>query len=251
MLRALVERGVTPSVVAGTSAGAVSATWYALNQNLDTLESIWLALRTRDIFPGSRLRIVSNFVRHGHVHAAHAWERFLRSHFGAATFGDLRISAPIVAVDLWDGTVTAFEDGEIVPALMATTAIPGVFPPCEYRGRVYVDGGVLQHLPVAPFIARPVDTVYALDCSYLLPAAPRGLSLIDRCQRIAARANADAGSAALVARGIHVHLIRPPLPEIDDARSFGQTAHLIETGYTFTSMYLDGLESRQQAVGVH
>src|SRR5579864_7051099 len=69
MLRALTEAGIRPSLVAGTSAGAVNAAWFALfPERQDRLEEIWLELRTRDIFPGGRLRILYNLARKGYVH---------------------------------------------------------------------------------------------------------------------------------------------------------------------------------------
>lgn len=232
MLRALTEHGIVPDFVAGTSAGAVTAAYFALYpQNLKRLEEIWLALRTQDIFPGSRLTVLSNLVRHGHIHVADRCERFFRAHFGSARFEDLRIPCSVVAVDLVEGKAVCVDSGEIVPALMASIAIPGVFPPYRHAGREYVDGGVLEHLPLSPFSNRRVSIVYAFDCSSVSAVSVSGLGVLDRTARIAARAQADATVSALSVQGAQVHLFRPSLPELQDARSFKQTAELMRIGY--------------------
>ena len=125
MLRAFNEMGIKPRFIAGTSAGAVIGVWHALfPDQIDRLEAIWLGLRTRDIFRGNHIQLLANFVRHGHFYAAHSWERFLRRHFADARFEDLSVPCSVVAVELGSGTVTVFESGEIVPAMMASTAIP-------------------------------------------------------------------------------------------------------------------------------
>lgn len=141
-LKALLEAGITPHRVAGTSAGAVNAAWIALHPHrLDRLEAIWLSLRRQDVFPGSRLSVVMNLVRRGFVHRADMWEAFLKRHVGEACFEDCQLPCSVTAVQLSDGARVVFEHGGLVPALMASTAIPGVFPPYRIGDELYVDGG--------------------------------------------------------------------------------------------------------------
>ncbi|GAC1469906.1 MAG: patatin-like phospholipase family protein [Chloroflexota bacterium] len=241
MLRALDEAGIHADVLAGTSAGAVIGIWQALfPDRIDRLESIWLSLRTQDVFPGNRLQLLANFVRHGHVHAARSWERFLRRHFEDARFEDLSMPCGVVAVELTTGAVHVFDSGEIVPAVMASTAIPGVFPPVAIEDRMYVDGGLLEYLPVTPLLAHDVDVVYGLDCSYLEPHVGRGWAVMDRCDRISARADADAALGRVSQSDIEMQLLRPPLPDVADPRSFAQSAALIRAGYDYVASYLAG-----------
>jgi hypothetical protein len=89
-LNALTEAGNWPSIVAGTSGGAVNATWFALYPHrLDKPEAIWLALRTRDVFPGSRVRGLLNLTRHGYIHGAEAGEAFLYRNSEGARFEEV------------------------------------------------------------------------------------------------------------------------------------------------------------------
>lgn len=238
MLKALSEAGIQPHLLTGTSAGAVNAAWLALNPDgLDRLQDIWLALRMRDVFPGSSVRMLVNLARRGYVHASHAWEGFLRSQVGAASFEDTKIPCAIVAVRLSDGKLTVFDSGEIVPAVMASTAIPGVFPPYRIGDEWYVDGGVLEYMPVPTALERRATTIYALDTSGTIfdPLSQR--SVADRCGIFASRASCDAVLQLHVTRGAKVHLLRPPIPELTDARDFGQTLQLIQSGYDYTRAY--------------
>jgi NTE family protein len=238
-LKALNEAGIEPAFVAGTSAGAVNATWFALYPHrLDKLEAIWLALRTRDVFPGSRIRSLLNLTRHGYIHAAEGWEAFLRREAGSATFEDAVIPCAVVAVRLADGERVVFDSGEIVPAIMASTAIPGVFPPYRIDGELYVDGAVREYLPVPTLIERDVRTIYALDCSSFLRTSDSPSSILDRCSRISSYAEVQRVTSMHATRGRKVHIVRPELPELDDGRDFGRTAEMVLAGYEATRRYL-------------
>lgn len=238
-LKALTEAGIQPHIIAGTSAGAVTAAWYALYpQRLDRLEAIWLALRTRDVFPGSRVRILMNLARHGYVHRADLWESFLRSQVGSATFEDAALPCSVVAVRLRDGERVVFDSGEIVPAILASTAIPGVFPPYRIGDELYVDGGVLEYLPLPTLLERGVTTAYAVDCSWVNPSSAFIESVADRCARIGARAQVERALSLSETRGRTVHHLEPELPDLGDARDFARTADLVQAGYDHTRRYL-------------
>jgi NTE family protein len=247
-LQALAEVGVRPQVVAGTSAGAVNAAWYALHpQRLDALAAIWLALRRQDIFPGSRVQVLFNLARRGYVHRADRWERFLRNQVGSLRFEDAVLPCAVVAVRLRDGERVAFRSGEVVPALMASTAIPGVFPPYPIDGEMYIDGGVIEPLPIPTVLEMGATTVWALDCSWLgqEPAGPG--STVDRSGRIAARAYVQQQTRLTATRGRIVHLLQPELPEFHDARDFSRTSELIEAGYTHARGYLRAVAKGNEA----
>jgi predicted acylesterase/phospholipase RssA len=249
VLKALNEASILPQVVTGTSAGAVNAVWYALYpQRLDVLESIWLALRTQDVFPGNKLRLLMNFSRRGYIHAPDMWERFLRKHLGSATFEDMPVSCAVVAVRLSDGRRALFDSGEVVPAIMASTAIPGVFPPYAVGSELYVDGGVLEYLPVPTAIEKGATEVYAVDCSWYVQTSTTKGSVVDRCARISAHAAANEVTSLPAVRGCRVHLLRPELPEFDDGRDFRYTADLIGAGYAAAVEYL-GSPARPEKAG--
>jgi NTE family protein len=179
-----------------------------------------------------------NFARHGYIHAAQAWEAMLRSHVGDARFEDCALPCAIVAVRLSDGQRVVFDSGEIVPAVMASTAIPGVFPPYRIGDELYVDGGVLEYMPIPTLLERNVTTIWALDCSsFEITGAPAS-SVVERCSRIASSMVVDYVTSVSTTRGRKVHVLRPELPEVEDARDFRRTADMVLAGYEHTRRYL-------------
>jgi NTE family protein len=238
-LKALTENAIHPQLVAGTSAGAVNAAWYALHpQRIDRLEAIWLALRTRDVFPGTPVRVLLNLARRGYVHHSADWERFLRRQIGTATFADATIPCFVTAMRLSDGQPVVFDSGELVAALMASTAIPGVFPPYEIDGEMYVDGGVLEYLPLRTLLDRGATTIWALDCSSFGHAIDPRASVVDRVNRIASYHYVLQETSLSATRGRTVHLLRPELVEFRDGRDFAYGPQLIQAGYSHAQDYV-------------
>lgn len=66
---------------------------------------------------------------------------------GCSTFEELEIPLKVVATDYWKDEAVVFEEGELLPAIKASMAIPGVFPPVKHRDHVLIDGGVVNLVP--------------------------------------------------------------------------------------------------------
>jgi NTE family protein len=254
-LKALLESGIEPQLVAGTSAGAVNAAWYALHPDrIEDQELLWRRLRMSDVFPGNRVTVLYNLTRRGYVHEPSAWERMLWREFGRARFEDLQIPCAVSAVNLSTGRRAVLDSGLIVPALMASTAIPGVFPPYRLGSDIYVDGGVLEYLPLDNLFERGATEVFAFDCSSYQMGLDFVDSVADRCGRIAARDAALRTVTLATSQGRHVHLLQPDLPEFADARDFSHTDELIRAGYDHAASYLQRLPrlfERQSAIRSH
>jgi NTE family protein len=238
-LRALSEAGISAAVIAGTSGGAVNAAWFALYPDRqDELEAIWCRLQMKDVFPGGRARMVFNMARLGYVHRSDAWEANLLRDIGPVNFEDAKIPFAVTAVRLSDGEKVVFDSGPVVPALMASTAIPGVFPPYEIDGELYVDGGVLDYLPVGAVVDRGATTIYALDCSWYPAGTSNRMSAVDRAALIASSEAVANATSLHAVRGRVVHRIQPPTPTLIDGRDFSRSAELIRLGYEHTRLYL-------------
>jgi NTE family protein len=169
MLRALLERGIVPDVVIGTSAGALNGAAVAYAPNLTgvaQLAAVWEQLQTDHVFPGGRIHRAWNVVRRGtHLFGNDGLAALIHHSSPARSFSDLEIPLRVVATDLDTGEEVVLAHGPLKPALLASAALPGVFPIVVHGGRRLVDGGVVNNVPLWHALSGPVDRVFVLNVS--------------------------------------------------------------------------------------
>lgn len=176
MLRALLERGIAPDVVIGTSAGALNGSAIAADPSLagvDHLATVWSALRTEHIFPGGRFGRAWSLLSGGdHLYSNAGLATLIDQMAPAAKFSELVVPLRVVACDLATGEEVVLASGPLKPALLASAALPGSFPPVLHDHRTLVDGGVVDNVPLSHALAGPVDRVYVLNVSGGVADAP-------------------------------------------------------------------------------
>jgi NTE family protein len=169
MLRALLERGIVPDVVVGTSAGALNGAAVAYAPNLTgvaQLAAVWEQMRTDHVFPDGRLSRAWNIVRRGtHLFGNEGLAAVIHHATPARSFADLEIPLRVIATDLDTGEEVVLVRGPLKPALLASCALPGVFPVVHHDGRRLVDGGVVNNVPLWHALSGPVERVYVLNVS--------------------------------------------------------------------------------------
>jgi NTE family protein len=169
MLRALIERRIVPDVVIGTSAGALNGAAVAYAPNLTgvaQLATVWEQLHADQVFPGGRIHRAWNLVRRGtHLFDSSGLEAIIHNATPARSFADLEIPLRVIATDLDSGEEVVLVRGPLQPALLASAALPGVFPIVHHDGRRLVDGGVVNSVPLWHALSGPVDRVFVLDVS--------------------------------------------------------------------------------------
>jgi NTE family protein len=167
MLRALFEHGITPDFVVGVSVGALNGVFIAAEPSIEGAEElaqVWMRMRKDDLFPGGRLMSAWHAVRKGtHVFSNDGLRRIIETELGPTNFEDLKMPAHIVAADIGTGDEKWFSTGPILDPLLASSAMPGVFPPVEIEGAVLVDGGIVDNVPVARAIELGAKRVYVLN----------------------------------------------------------------------------------------
>jgi NTE family protein len=167
MLRALLERGIVPDVVVGTSAGALNGAAVAYAPNLTgvaQLAAVWEQLRAEHVFPGGRIHRAWNVVRRGtHLFGNEGLAALIHHSTPARSFSDLEIPLRVIATDLDTGEEVVLCRGPLKPALLASAALPGVFPIVEHGGRRLVDGGVVNNVPLWHALCGPVDRVFVMN----------------------------------------------------------------------------------------
>lgn len=166
-LQALLEAGIVPDIVIGTSVGALNAAMVATDPTpggMDLLEQIWAGLKQEDIFPGSRFARAWNIVARGdHIHPNEGIRRLVER-LPIRTFEQTRVPLHICATNLRTGEEHWFVTGPLVRAILASTALPGIFPPVAVDGELYVDGGVVNNVPVSRAVELGIRRVYVLTC---------------------------------------------------------------------------------------
>lgn len=235
MLRALVEKGVRPDLLVGVSAGGINAFCFAQHptaHGLDRLHRLWSRLRRRDVMPLDMLRVLAGLtgIRDGLV-APDRLRSFLRHQLGSARLGDARIPTHVVATDLANGQPVVLSDGCAVDALMASSALPGVYPPVSVDGRPLVDGGVSADVPVKQAEELGSTVTYVLPTmGPVSPAAvPHGALpvLLHAVSHLFGRAAATETAAARHT----VHLLPAPALVGANPFDFGATEKLMDAGY--------------------
>src|SRR5215470_2191446 len=167
MLRALLERGIVPDVVIGTSAGALNGAAVAYAPNLTgvaQLAAVWEQLRSEHVFPGGKIHRAWNVVRRGTALFGNEGLAAVIHHATPArSFSDLEIPLRVIATDLDTGEEVVLARGPLKPALLASAALPGVFPVIHHDGRRLVDGGVVNNVPLWHALSGPIDRIYVLN----------------------------------------------------------------------------------------
>src|ERR1700761_9151866 len=143
MLRALSEAGVRPDVVVGTSIGAVNGAFVAADPDraADRLGDPWRGESLGLVFSETLLGRAVRLARSGtHLHAIEPLHRLLGDALPAREFTDLKLPFHCVAASIEHATARWFSSGPLIPAVMASCAVPGLLPPVEIDGAHYFDG---------------------------------------------------------------------------------------------------------------
>lgn len=163
VLQVLQEAGVEVRYLAGTSVGALVAALFAAGVDLYELEKI---------AKGLRLKHLVDFVLPGPgLIGGEKLRGFLNLFLRGKTFADLCLPLAVVATDLQTGEEVVIREGPVVEAVLASCAIPGVFIPVRYRGRLLVDGGLVDRVPVQVTQEMGAELVVAVDVGPSLKAS--------------------------------------------------------------------------------
>lgn len=250
MLRALFERGITPDVVIGTSAGALNGAVVASDPTADAVEhmaDVWLSLRTGQIFPGNRWAQAWNVLtRDDHLFENDGLREVIAQAGPAEHFHEMAVPFRVCATDLLTGDEIVYAAGPVEPALLASTAIPGLFPPIEHGGILAIDGAVTDNVPLWHALVDGTDEVYVCDVSGG-PATRRMKSPLDIAVRAFAIARNQRFELELrhVPPGIEVVVL--PQPEDDrDLLDFSDSQMLIDEAHHLAARALDERALRKE-----
>jgi NTE family protein len=168
MLQALLERDIRPDVLIGCSAGALNAAAIAGDPSLDAIDRLrtaWTTLDGPTVFPASGIGLsgVWQLARRGHALGTNDGLRSLIERtLPYRTFEEAAVPLHVVATSLRSGRERWFCSGPVVDPILASAALPALFPPVEIAGDVLVDGGVVDNVPISRAIALDATRIYVL-----------------------------------------------------------------------------------------
>jgi NTE family protein len=169
MLHALAEHSLRPDFVVGASAGAINAAYFAANPTpggVAALDRLWCGLTRRQVMPMRVRDLLRIATRRAYVVDPSALRRLLERHLPYGLLERATIPLHVVATDMVLGVEHLLSAGSVVDAVMASAAIPGVFPPVRIGDRDLIDGGVANNTPISTALALGATRVFVLPTGF-------------------------------------------------------------------------------------
>ncbi len=252
-LRALLEEGIEPDMLVGTSIGAANAAFFAFDPSMDQLkemEKIWAEAEKANLLPHDLFRlsvrvVVNRFRGRPNRKAI----EFLRSHMPdpKITFGDIKkVRLYVVATDLHHGRLRLYgvdPKERVLDGVLASTTLPPWMPPIPGEDEILMDGGLVSNLPIEPAISQGATEIYALDLSEPRAVDPhqRGFGpLLSRMMNAVEQRVIHLEIKLAEAYDVPVHRIRLRSKIPVEVWEFDRYRELIPLGYEITKEYLEG-----------
>ncbi|HNL52375.1 MAG TPA: patatin-like phospholipase family protein [Actinomycetota bacterium] len=242
-LQALAQTDLVPDAIIGTSAGALTGSILAEDfaSGVSRIAYVWGQLNMSYV-AGTRWKTRSlTSVRSVSLMPNTTQEATLRSILHTSRIENLEVPFAAVATDLADGSPHVFDSGLLIPALLASSAIPGVLPPVEIDGRRYVDGLASANLPAIPALHRGAGSIVVLDTGSKAPGEI-GTTPAKVLGRVGAIMAGSQRRRQLreAARNVPVLLLPTPA-DLGGSLDFAGTMRAGASGYAMTRAFLADL----------
>lgn len=167
MLRALLERGVRPDLVLGTSVGALNGAMLAMDPRPEVVErliGLWRSAGESDLYADNPVRQVRRAIRTGtHLYSSRPLRERLESELGDTVFEDLAVPFQCCAASIERAGEHWFSSGRVVDAVLASAAVPGLFGPQRIGDEHFLDGGIVNSIPVGRAVDQGASVVFVLQ----------------------------------------------------------------------------------------
>jgi NTE family protein len=252
MLRALLERGIRPDLVLGTSVGALNGALVAADPGpdvVDRLVALWRqAGENRDVYGDRPLRTVRRAVTHKtHLYSSEPLRRRLEEELGSLRFEDLPVRLQVCAASIERAAEHWFDSGPVVDAVLASAAVPGLLPPARVGDEHFLDGGIVNSIPLGRAVSLGADRVFVLqvgriDRPLTVPTLPWEVA---RVSFEIARRHRFHRELAELPTGVECHVLPAAgTSGRDDGmwafRDFSRVQQKIERTHAAAADYLDG-----------
>ncbi len=248
MLRALAEQQVVPDLVVGTSVGSLNGAMVAADPDsaAGRLAHIWDGMTRQLVFPGGLFAQARTLQKtRTHLFPNEGLAAVVQSILGASTrFSDLRLPFAAVTTDTATSRPDVITSGELLPALLASAAIPAIFPPVAIGGRLLYDGGVVANVPMRQALDLGARSLVVLDCNFpgrLPPPPETAAEAVLYAVFVAMRTQAVL-EAPIAAASVPVLYLPGAMLRRMSPLDFGHTPALIDEAYTATAAFLSALQ---------
>jgi NTE family protein len=253
MLRALDEAGVEPDLILGTSIGAFNGSVIADRPGqlgVEALTKLWVEIAQSDVLQGSRIDRLKNVATFRPALHETSELRTLLEHVHPANrrIEELTVPFQCVAASIERAAEHWFTEGPLIDALLASSAVPALFPPIEIGGEHFYDGGLVNSVPLARAVELGAREVYVLQVgrmeSPLRP--PERLHEAALISFEIARRHRYTTAVENLPEGVKLHVLPSGNPvAFDDARQLkwrdvSSTTGLIDGAYRASTAYLAG-----------
>lgn len=248
MLQALAEQRITPDLVVGTSVGSINGAVVAFDPvgAASRLVHSWSRIDGGAVFPGGLFNQIRTLQRtKTHLFGNDGLQKLIVDFLGPdLSFDHLALPFAAVAVDVETAEPYVMTKGPLAPAVVASSAIPGVYPPINHDGRVLYDGGLVANVPLRQAVALGARSLVVLDCNFpgRMPSVPETVADVMMFAALVTMRGQAALEAPVVAETVPViYLPGPPLQRMTPL-NFARTDELIEGAYLATRPFLESLE---------
>ncbi len=246
MLQALYERDIAPDLLVGTSAGAVNAAYIASRpptvETAKSLQDVWRGLRAFEVFPPNPVTAVLGLVGlRDHLVPNIGLKAMASAYLEFSRLEDAAIPLTLIATDIRTGAEVRMSTGDAESAVLASAAIPGVYPAIDREGAVLVDGGVCDNTPLSAAVQAGADTIYVLPTggTCRMPTPPQGaVAMLVHAITLLINQRLVADIAAAQKRAT-VIVLPPPCPLDVLPSDFSDADRLIKAGRRLAARALD------------
>jgi NTE family protein len=247
MLQALGEQDIVPDIVTGTSVGSLNGAVVAADPGaaVSRLAEAWPRMTRQRVFPGGVLTQVRTLQRtRTHLFPSTGLAMVIADFLGAdRTFADLALPFVAMAMDIATARPHVLSEGPLVPALLASSAIPGIYPPVQLGSVQLYDGGLVANVPMRQALAMGARSLVVLDCNFPghVPDPPGTIAEVLFYTATVAMRTQAVFEAPLVAADVPVVYLHGPEPYPISPLDFRHTGALIEAAHQAARSFLHDL----------
>jgi NTE family protein len=246
MLHSLATHGLAVDMVVGSSVGSLNGAYYAGNPTLDgveRLEAIWRKLRRSDVFPVNWRAMLGFLVRREFLAEPNGLRALIESNLTYRNLEDAEIPIHIVATDILTGSTVVLSEGSAAQAIIASAAIPVVFPPVRFEKHYLVDGAVSSNTAVKVAVEKGARRLIVLPtgyaCALSKPPAGAVASALHALTLLIAR-QLLSELKELDGSGIEYFVLPPLCPLVGSPYDFSQSGALIDRAIESTDAWIAG-----------